>query len=82
MPKFDRYDVELAHDACFSDAVGGRGFFWSSRPLTIGFRSSYGTSCRNMTMLGASEDNHISGDLPQQGYRIFTYFFLKIWKER
>lgn len=48
-----------------------------ARPLITVVRIPYPTPYRNLTVFGASRGNQISGDLPNQGHGIFTYYFLR-----
>jgi len=69
--------VVVALDSCFSGA-GGRSVLASGvRPLVTEVDEGFVGDNGKITALSASRANQVSGDLPQAGHGLFTYYFLK-----
>ena len=69
--------VVVALDSCFSGAGGRSVLAAGVRPLVTEVDEGFVNAGGKIVALSASRANQVSGDLPQAGHGLFTYYLLK-----
>jgi len=80
LAKLEAKDVIVALDSCFSGA-GGKGVLPKGAKPALPVIEDPLLAAQNIAVIASSEGIQISTSIPDKGYSLFTYYFLKAIKD-